>query len=124
MSHKKLFILLIDDDLPTLKLYQRELNADYHVVICQERTQAEEILQTLHISAVILEPNLSNGEGWNLIATMHLPGKANRFPIILCSSSDEKKRGLEAGATVFLTKPVLPDDLRNTLQRTLTNFRG
>ena len=62
MSHKKLFILLIDDDLPTLKLYQRELNADYHVVICQERTQAEETLLTLHISAVILEPNLSNGE--------------------------------------------------------------
>ena len=124
MPHKKLFILIIDDDLPTLRLYQRELNADYHVVICQERTQAEEILQTLHISAVILEPNMSNGDGWKLIATMHLPGRSNRFPIILCSSSDEKKRGLEAGATLFLTKPVLPDDLRTSLHRTLANFRA
>lgn len=124
MLAKKPFLLIIDDDLPTLKLYQRELSADYHVVICQDGMQAEKFLQTLELCAVILEPIMSNGDGWNLISAMHISGEARRFPIILCSSSDEKKRGLQQGAAVFMTKPVLPGDLRDTLQRVLAGYRG
>jgi len=124
MQPQKPFLLIIDDDLPTLKLYQRELSREYHVVICQDSSQAVHFLETLQLCAVILEPNISNGDGWNLLSAVHLPTLNNRLPVILCSSSDEKKRGLQEGAAVFLTKPVLPGDLLDTLRRVLSIFQS
>jgi hypothetical protein len=42
----------------------------------------------------------------------------------LCSSSDERKRGLDAGAQAFLIKPVLPADLHLTLRRVIAYHPG
>jgi DNA-binding response OmpR family regulator len=38
-------------------------------------------------------------------------------PIILCSALDERKRGLELGASAYLVKPVLPAALLEALRR-------
>ena len=42
MMQTKPSLLIVDDDLPTLELYQRELSGDYQVLTCQERVQAEQ----------------------------------------------------------------------------------
>jgi len=117
MSQSKPSLLIVDDDLPTLELYQRELSEDYLVLTCQERSQAEILIETPGLCAIILEPTLSGGDGWKLLS--HLSNLKNRreFSVILCSSSDERKRGLKEGAHVFLTKPVLPATLHTLLDQ-------
>jgi DNA-binding response OmpR family regulator len=107
MSEFKPSLLIVDDDLPTLELYQRELSEDYQVLTCQDRSQAES--------------TLSGGDGWKLLA--HLSKLKNRldFSVILCSSSDERKRGIREGAHVFLTKPVLPAALHALLDQIVSN---
>jgi DNA-binding response OmpR family regulator len=122
MSQSKPSLLIVDDDLPTLELYQRELSEDYLVLTCQERAQAELLLmETPGLCAIILEPTLSGGDGWKLLA--HLSKLKNRlnFSVILCSTSDERKRGLREGAHVFLTKPVLPAVLHTLLDQIVTD---
>jgi CheY-like chemotaxis protein len=42
------------------------------------------------------------------------------FSVILCSTSDERKRGIREGAHVFLTKPVLPAALHTLLDQIVT----
>jgi DNA-binding response OmpR family regulator len=121
MSEFKPSLLIVDDDLPTLELYQRELSEDYQVLTCQDRSQAELLIETPGLCAIILEPTLSGGDGWKLLA--HLSKLKNRldFSVILCSSSDERKRGIREGAHVFLTKPVLPAALHALLDQIVSN---
>jgi DNA-binding NtrC family response regulator len=121
MAQTKPSLLIVDDDLPTLELYQRELSEDYLVLTCQERSQAELLIDTPGMCAIILEPTLSGGDGWNLLS--HLNNLKNRtdFSVILCSSSDERKRGMREGAHVFLTKPVLPAVLHSLLDQIIND---
>jgi CheY-like chemotaxis protein len=121
MTQSKPSLLIVDDDLPTLELYQRELSEDYLVLTCQERFQAEQLIETPGLFAIILEPTLSGGDGWKLLAHLSkLKGRPD-FSVILCSSSDERKRGIKEGAQVFLTKPVLPSALHTLLDQIVTD---
>jgi len=117
-------LLIVDDDLPTLELYQRELSAEYRVLTCQGRIEAEKLIETSGLCALILEPTIAGGEGWTLLRLLRKAGHRSWFPVILCSSSDERKRGLEEGAQAFLIKPVLPADLHYTLRRVVANRSG
>lgn len=121
MSQSKSSLLIVDDDLPTLELYQRELSGDYLVLTCQERSQAEQLIETPGLCAIILEPTLSGGEGWKLLSYLSKLKNRLDFSVILCSSSDERKRGIKEGAHVFLTKPVLPATLHTLLDQIVTD---
>ena len=121
MLHSKPSLLIIDDDLPTLELYQRELSGDYMVLTCQERSRAEQLIETPGLCAIILEPTLSGGEGWKLLSYLSNIKDSLNFSVILCSTSDERKRGLKEGAHVFLTKPVLPATLHMLLDQIVTD---
>jgi DNA-binding response OmpR family regulator len=124
MANIKPVLLIVDDDLPTLELYQRELSVDYTVLTCQDRLEAEKLVVTPGLCAVILEPTISGGAGWQLLKDLRRETRRASFPVILCSSSDERKRGLNAGAQAFLIKPVLPADLHQTLRRVIAYHPG
>jgi DNA-binding response OmpR family regulator len=110
-------ILIVECDLPTLELYQRELSRDYQILACSETQKALALLQTHPVSAVVLEPSTPDEQGWSLLAAIKsLPGPAS-IPVILCSTLDERKRGMEMGAVAYLVKPVLPTTLRETLRQ-------
>ncbi len=110
-------ILIIDDDLPTLALYERELSRDYRVLTCSDERRVLDVLGVENLSAVILEPVALGQQGWELLTTIRAQGATRSIPIILCSTQDERRRGLEMGATVCLTKPVLPTVLRRALHQ-------
>ena len=110
-------ILIIECDLPTLELYQRELSRDYQILACSEAQQALPLMQTNSVSAVVLEPSTPDEQGWSLLAAIKsLPG-LSAIPVVLCSTLDERKRGMEMGAVAYLVKPVLPTTLRETLHQ-------
>jgi DNA-binding response OmpR family regulator len=117
MQHALPSLLIVDDDLPTLELYQRELSGEFRVLTCQDRAQAEKLIRTPGLSAMILEPTIAGGQGWGLLALLRKIWGKSHFPVILCSSSDERKRGMAEGARAFLIKPVLPAELHATLRQ-------
>ncbi len=110
-------ILIIDSDIPTLELYRRELSRDYQIFTSSDVQQSLALLKTHNVSTVVLEPSMPDEQGWSLLAAIKsLPGPAP-IPVILCSTLDERKRGMEMGAVAYLVKPVLPTTLRETLRQ-------
>src|SRR5216684_1198176 len=95
-------ILIVDNDLPTLELYQRELGREYRVLTCTDERGATEVLTSEKISAVVLEPFALGETGWARLAEIiHLPTD-RRVPVLVCSTQDDRKRDLALGAVACL----------------------
>ena len=119
MQTKTQEILIVECDLPTLQLYLRELSRDYQILACSETQQALALLQAHSVAAVVLEPSTPDEQGWTLLAAIKsLPG-SSPIPVVLCSTLDERKRGMEMGAAAYLVKPVLPTTLLKTLRQVM-----
>jgi DNA-binding response OmpR family regulator len=110
-------ILIIEDDLPTLALYGRELARAYRVLSCDAVSDAPALLTAEDIAAIILEPAVWDGQGWHLLQLLRERGA--HLPVIICSTLDERRRGMQMGATLYLVKPVSPEVLLQTVRRLL-----
>jgi DNA-binding response OmpR family regulator len=110
-------VLIIENDPPTLELYRRELSQDYQVLTCLDEEEALRLANSPDLCAVVLEPAISNGCGWRLLSSLKRAFGERRVPIILCSTQDERRRGLKEGASAFLVKPVLPIELHEALHK-------
>lgn len=108
-------ILIIENDLPTVELYRGILKKDYEVLSHSEESGISGLLSSHTLYAIILEPAMDRGIGWKIFATINSMIRERHVPIIVCTTSDERKRGLEMGAAAFLVKPVLPSLLLQTL---------
>src|ERR1700720_3965220 len=98
-------ILIVDNDVLTLELYQRELGREFRVLTCTDERGATEMLSSEQISAVVLEPFALGENGWARLAkTIHLPS-ARPVPVLVCSTQDDRKRDLALGAVACLVKP-------------------
>ncbi len=112
-------ILILDDDLPTLELYTRELAAEFSILPCDSVDEAREILEARQFSAIVFEPAMAGGTGWEFLSWLYQESNAHKTPVIICSTQDERRNlhGVETPA--FLVKPVLPDELALTLNMVL-----
>jgi DNA-binding response OmpR family regulator len=119
MTPGKLIVVIIEDDLPTLELYRRELSAEYEVLGTLGEQEALQMVRRPGVRAVVLEPGWEDGRGWDLLTMIRQILRNAPVPIVLCSSLDERRRGLEAGAAAYLVKPVLPTELRDVIHQVL-----
>jgi DNA-binding response OmpR family regulator len=110
-------VLLVESDLPTIELYRGTLRQEYEVIVCDTASAVQEALSTNNVRAVILEPALEGGKGWGIFATIRSASRERSIPVIVCTTLDERKRGLEMGAAAFLVKPVLPGELLEILRQ-------
>ncbi len=105
-------ILLIEKDEITLELYQRELSKSFSVVALADLDQVMDILCAQDIRAVIIEPEICAGQGWELIEAIRAAFPGRILPVIVCSTRDESSDRRGKGVASYLTKPVLPRALR------------
>jgi DNA-binding response OmpR family regulator len=120
MSHQQA-VLIVEDDPPTLALYQRALSSRYQVYACADAATALVLIQQQRIDAVVLEPSLPDGRGWELLATLRGTATTRALPIVLCSTLNVQRRASLLGATVYLVKPVLPTTLLTVLHQLLVS---
>jgi DNA-binding response OmpR family regulator len=113
----KPIILMVESDLPTIELYRGALNREYEVLARSDESGALEALSTSDVRAIILEPALESGRGWGIFSAIRNATRERPIPVIVCTTLDERKRGLEMGAAAFLVKPVLPGVLLKTLRQ-------
>jgi len=110
-------ILLVENDPATAELYSQTISQEFTVLICEREEQVIERLKDEKISAVILEPALLGGRGWAILSTIQRELAAHPVPVILCTTSEDRRRGMEMGAAAFLVKPVLPTALLGVLRK-------
>ena len=108
-------ILLIENDEVTLEIYQRELSNSFTVFAFTETEGVLETLAAQDIRALVIEPEIHSGQGWDLIESIHRAFPDRDVPVIVCSTRDPCSENLAKGVTKYLTKPVLPRTLREKI---------
>lgn len=102
-------VLVLDEDQLALELYSRELELDYQVITSNSVPDSRRILREQHLDVLVIEPEVNEDEGWAFLK--EIQSIADPPFVILCSVVDERKAGLDQGASLYLVKPVLPHTL-------------
>ncbi len=111
-------ILVIDDDMQVIKLYQRYLNPQgYHVVPLTEPLKAVERALDIHPIAITCDVMMPQKDGWQVLQDLKNNPETRNIPIIMCSILEEEEKGFSLGAADYLVKPFLREDLVNAITR-------
>ncbi len=105
-------ILVVDDSSTVRKLIINILKgADYETVEAVDGVDALEKLAQEDIDLIIADLNMPRMNGLELIRTIRKDPVYADIPIVMLTtegSEEDKKRGFEAGANVYLVKPAPP----------------
>lgn len=112
-------ILIIESDQATRDLYARELSRRYRVRVCGDEQAARKIVEMRSLVAIVVEPNALGDDRWTFLRELQTAPATRQIPVVICTSLDDRRRGLEMGVAAYLVKPVLPVTLAQTLERIL-----
>ena len=100
-------ILIVEDDTTLNQGLCKALKEnDRQIVSCESINEAKEQLSLGTVSFVLLDINLPDGSGLDLLK--EIKGKTPNVPVILLTANDTDKdivTGLEQGADDYITKP-------------------
>jgi PAS domain S-box-containing protein len=111
-------ILAIDDDPQVIGLYERYLRPQgYQVIPLSDPSQALERVKQVKPFAVTLDIMMPGIDGWQILDKLKNDPSTRNIPVIVCSIIEDLEKGFNLGATDYLVKPILEDDLVNALDR-------
>ena len=115
-------ILAIDDDLQVIGLYERYLQPQgYQVIPLSDATRAVERVKQVKPFAITLDIMMPGVDGWQILDNLKSDPETRDIPIIVCSIIDDLEKGFNLGATDYLVKPIMEDDIVNALDRLNTD---
>jgi two-component system chemotaxis sensor kinase CheA len=122
VEERKKVILMAEDSLTTRTQMKRILEGDgYEVVVAVDGLEAFNKIGTRPFDALVSDILMPNLDGLALTEKVRQDTKYRELPIILVTSlasEEDKKRGLEAGANAYITKPAFDQKvLLDTLRR-------
>jgi signal transduction histidine kinase/CheY-like chemotaxis protein len=99
--------LLVDDDQPTIDLVQRWLiRMGYSVVATTNAESALDLARLHKPDFILLDVNLPQKSGYDLLGDLRSEPDLASIPTILVTVEDDRARGLRAGASDYLRKPI------------------
>ncbi|MEM6531377.1 MAG: response regulator [Myxococcota bacterium] len=120
-------ILLIDDDEVDVVMYRRMLDSAHEVVTASNASEARQILQTQTFDCAIVDFELPDTQGWDLVSEL----SACDLAVIVLTGHDDDEFGvdaLQAGAQDYITKSevtskLLRRSLRYAVERAQSTVR-
>lgn len=104
---QQLGVLVIDDNLDTLQLFQRYLEGTrYTFVGARDPAQALALAQELAPKIVILDVMLPGMDGWEVLGRLREHPATRGTAIIICTILPQERLALTLGAAACLRKPV------------------
>jgi GAF domain-containing protein/CheY-like chemotaxis protein len=111
-------VLCVDDDEGVITLFRRYLSKQgYRVVSLVDSTAVLEQARELRPFAITLDVMMPQKDGWQVIQELKADPETREIPVVVCSIVSEKEYGLSLGASDYLVKPILEDDLLAALER-------
>ncbi|MGZ8599010.1 MAG: response regulator [Actinomycetota bacterium] len=123
MAHDPPLVLVVDDEPVLLRLLEVNLRvAGLDVRTASSGTGALEAARAHAPDAIVLDLGLPDLGGWDVLAGLRQIEGLSVTPVIVLSGHDRDAAAppdYAAGVHAFLTKPVEPADLVETLRRAL-----
>ncbi|MBX3038217.1 MAG: GAF domain-containing protein [Anaerolineales bacterium] len=115
-------ILAIDDDMQVISLYERYLHPQgYQVVPLTDASRAVEKVKQLKPFAITLDIMMPGIEGWTVLDALKSDPDTRHYPVIICSIIEDLEKGFNLGASDYLVKPILEEDIVNALDKLNTD---
>jgi two-component system OmpR family response regulator len=119
-------ILLIEDDYVLGEAMRDQVSADGHGVDWMQRLDdARAALDTVDYGLILLDLNLPDGRGLDLLKTLRTRG--NPVPVIITTAQDQvaiRIEGLNAGADDYLVKPFDLDEMSARVAAVARRYAG
>jgi PAS domain S-box-containing protein len=111
-------ILAIDDDPQIISLYERYLQPKgFQVIGLNDPSKAKERVKQLKPFAITLDIMMPGYDGWQVLTDLKSSSETREVPVVICSIVEDEDKGFSLGATDYLIKPILEEDLLNALDR-------
>jgi DNA-binding response OmpR family regulator len=127
-SHRGRTVLVVDDDPSILLLMKRSLERlDYQVLTAEDRSEAESILRTAAIDAMILDLHLKSESGLDVLDYVRANAACAAMPVLILTGTTQLTEATEETirrhrAYVFY-KPASITEFNATLSRELHALR-
>jgi pilus assembly protein CpaE len=116
-------ILVVDDDLDSLKLIGLMLQRQgYEIIVANNAQQALSKAAAEHPDLIILDVMMPDMDGYEVCRRLRRDPETQPIPIIMFTAKtmvDDKVAGFEAGADDYLTKPTHPAELASRIKAVL-----
>ncbi|MGQ9522455.1 MAG: response regulator [Anaerolineae bacterium] len=116
-------ILIVEDDLESLKLLGLMLQSrGYQIIAAQRGVQALSKAESESPDLVILDVMMPDMDGYEVARRLRAGGRTAAIPIIMLTARGQvtdKVAGFEAGADEYLVKPVHPAELVSRIEALL-----
>lgn len=111
-------ILAIDDDMQVISLYERYLRPQgYHIIPLTDPAQAVNRVKKLKPFAITLDIMMPNIDGWTVLDALKSDPETRHYPVIICSIIEDLEKGFNLGASDYLVKPILEEDIVKALDK-------
>ncbi|MCC6177079.1 MAG: response regulator [Chloroflexi bacterium] len=115
-------IVVVDDTPEVLELVTIILEDEgYHVVACQDGTQAEATIFRVRPDLVILDLRIAGVGEWQILDAIKANERTRQIPVIICSGAvrelQEAEGRLRSQGCDILSKPFEIDDLLSMVKR-------
>lgn len=103
-------LLIVDDEEPNRDFLSRRLKrAGYDAVTASSGSEALEYLETHDVSTVLLDVQMPNMDGLEVLAAIRRKWSDARLPVLMVTAKGESAdivHALESGASDYITKPI------------------
>lgn len=113
-------VLSVDDSLVVQTMIKRALGDNYQVLLVSNAVDALKVINTNSIALLLLDVTMPGIDGLEFCRTVRSIPKFKNLPIIMLTARDkfsDKLRGQMVGATHYLTKPIEPKQLLQTVAK-------
>ncbi|MDJ0648790.1 MAG: response regulator [Xenococcaceae cyanobacterium MO_188.B19] len=108
-------VLIVEDSLVERKALTMSLNrGGFEVLTANSGEEAKEKISTCQPDVIILDVMLPGSSGFEICRQFKADPETNKIPVVFCSSKGtelDKFWGLKQGASAYLTKPFISDEL-------------
>ena len=108
-------VLIVEDSLVERKALTISLNrGGFKVLTAKSGEEAKEKIGDCQPDVIILDVMLPGSSGFEICRQFKADPETNKIPVVFCSSKGtelDKFWGLKQGASAYLTKPFVSDEL-------------
>mgnify|MGYP000639531872 CR=1 FL=1 len=111
-------ILVIDDDPNALDILTRFLTKEgFYTISTSSGLEGLRIARELVPTAIILDVNIPDLNGWNVLNQLKANPNTAEIPVIMLTIVDEHKKGYQLGVSEYLIKPIEPKKFSAILEK-------